>query len=62
MSRLFNADEELYENSIAKLNSFKTYEQATAYIQTDLLPQLNWSDDEPLVAEFFTLVMRRYLN
>jgi len=62
MSKLFNADEELYENSIAKLNSFKTYEQATTYIQTDLLPRLNWSDDEPLVAEFFTLVMRRYLN
>ena len=62
MSKLFNADEQLYENSIAKLNSFKTYEEATGYIQSDLLPKLNWSDDEPLVGEFFTLVMRRYLN
>jgi len=62
MSKLFNADEQLYENSIAKLNSFKTYEEATIYIQSTLLPILNWSDDEPLVAEFFMLLMRRYLN
>lgn len=62
MSKLFNADEQFYEEAIARLNVFKTYEQAMAYIQSELLPKLNWSDDEPLVAEFFTLVMRRYLN
>jgi hypothetical protein len=62
MSKLFNADEQFYEEAIARLNVFKTYEEAMGYIQSELLPKLNWSDDEPLVAEFFMLVMRRYLN
>jgi hypothetical protein len=62
MSKLFNADEQLYEDAIARLNSFNSYEEATGFIQSELLPSLNWSDDEPLVSEFFTLVMRRYLN
>ncbi|MEO5673462.1 MAG: hypothetical protein ABIQ74_02340 [Chitinophagales bacterium] len=62
MSKLFNADEQLYEDAIARLNSFSSYEEATGFIQSELLPSLNWSDDEPLVSEFFTLVMRRYLN
>jgi hypothetical protein len=62
MTKLFNADEQLYEKAISKLNTFKSYEEATVYIQSELLPTLNWNDDEPLVAEFFTLVMRRYLN
>ncbi len=62
MSKLFNADEQLYEEAIAKLNGFKSYEEASGYIQHELLPSLHWSDDEPLVGEFFTLIMRRYLN
>ncbi len=62
MSKLFNADEQLYEDAIAKLNTFRSYEEATGYIQDELLPSLHWSDEEPLVSEFFMLVMRRYLN
>jgi hypothetical protein len=62
MSKLFNADEQLYEEAIARLNTFKTYEEATGYIQSELLPAYHWNNEEPLVGEFFTLVMRRYLK
>jgi len=59
---LFSDREEEYENAIAKVNGFKSYEEAVNYIRSDVLPKFEWSDDEPLVNEFFTLVMRRYLK
>ncbi|MCY7411289.1 MAG: hypothetical protein LH473_13535 [Chitinophagales bacterium] len=62
MTKLFNGDEQQYESAISKLNNCNSYEEASGYIQSNLLSAFNWSDEEPLVSEFFMLVMRRYLN
>ncbi len=62
MTKLFNGDEQQYESAISKLNNCGSYEEASGYIQSNLLSAFNWSDEEPLVSEFFMLVMRRYLN
>ena len=59
---LFRGKEQQYEEAISKINGFKNYEEASHYIRENLLTVLDWKDDEPTVAEFFNLVMRRYLN
>jgi len=59
---LFNDREEEYENVVSKVNGFKSYEEAVNYLRSEVLQKFEWSDDEPLVGEFFTLVMRRYLK
>ena len=59
---LFRGKEQQYEEAISKLDSFKNYDEASQYIRENLLNVLDWKDDEPAVAEFFNLVMRRYLS
>jgi len=59
---LFNDRENEYEAAVEKVNNFKSYEEAVNFIRSEILPRFEWSDDESLVNEFFTLVMRRYLK
>jgi len=62
INTLFNGDEKRYEETITRVNEFKSYEEAAGYIQNNVLQSFEWKNDEPLVDEFFTLLMRRYLN
>jgi hypothetical protein len=59
---LFNDREQEYEEALARVNGFKSYEEAVNYLRGEVLPKYEWNDEEPLVNEFFTLVMRRYLK
>lgn len=59
---LFNDREQEYEDALTRVNNFKSYEEAVNYLRGDVLPKYEWNDEEPLVNEFFTLVMRRYLK
>lgn len=59
---LFNDREQEYEDAIARVNAFKSYEEAVNFLRGEILPKYEWSNEEPLVNEFFTLVMRRYLK
>lgn len=62
INSLFNGNEKKYDEAVAKVNSFPNYEEAIRYIQDHLLPSYDWNADDPIVAELFMLVMRRYLN
>ena len=59
---LFNDREQEYGDALTRVNNFKSYEEAVNYLRGDVLPKYEWNDEEPLVNEFFTLVMRRYLK
>ncbi len=62
ISSLFNGSEMEYDEAITRVNSFSNYEQAIQFIQQELMNKHEWKEDDPIVAEFFNLVMRRYLN
>ena len=59
---LFNDREQDYDTTLDKVNNAGSYEVAMNYIKSDVLPKFQWNDDETLVNEFLTLVMRRYLK
>jgi hypothetical protein len=59
---LFNDREQEYEAAVEKVNSFTSYEEAVNFLRAHILGQFDWNPEEPLVNEFFTLVMRRYLK
>lgn len=62
INSLFNGNEQQYDEAVTKVNSFVNYEEALTYIQEQVMSENEWREEEPLVSEFFTLVMRRYLN
>ncbi|MBA2408027.1 MAG: hypothetical protein H0V65_08575, partial [Chitinophagales bacterium] len=62
ISSLFTGREKDYDEAITRVNDFESYDQALQFIQEDLMNKYDWKEDEPMVAEFFNLVMRRYLN
>lgn len=59
---LFNGDDRQYEDTIAKVNGFNNYDEALTYLQHEIVPSYQWQSQDPWAAEFFNLVMRRYLN
>ncbi len=59
---LFAGREKDYDEAITKVNDFGSYDHALQFIQEELINKYAWKEDEPMVAEFFNLVMRRYLN
>ncbi|MGB3077119.1 MAG: hypothetical protein WBB36_17475 [Chitinophagales bacterium] len=62
ISSLFNGGEQQYDAAISKVNSFVNYQEALNYVQQHIANEYKWKEEEPLVSEFFTLLMRRYLN
>ncbi len=62
INRLFNGAEQQYDDAITQLDNFGSYHDALKYVQQQLTPAYQWKEEEPLVTEFFTLLMRRYLN
>lgn len=62
INALFKGREEQYDAAISRVNSQVSYEEALNYLQQEVMPEYQWKDEEPVVSEFFTLVMRRYLN
>lgn len=62
INRLFNGAEQQYDDAISQLDNFASYHDALKYVQQQLTPAYQWKEEEPLVSEFFMLLMRRYLN
>lgn len=54
---LFGGDEEKMNRAIAELNEIGSYEEALAYLHTEL----KWNEEEEAVADFVKLLEKRYL-
>jgi hypothetical protein len=61
INALFDGQAELYKNSIQTIQTAKSYDDATQYIEANISGQFNWNEQEKLAAEFFSLVRRRFL-
>ncbi len=62
INTLFKGQAENYDAVVAKVNNAVSYQEALNYIQQQVMTEYGWKEEDPAVAEFFTLVMRRYLN
>ncbi|MBP9882900.1 MAG: hypothetical protein KBF32_05835 [Chitinophagales bacterium] len=62
INTLFKGQSENYDAVVAKVNNAVSYQEALNYIQQQVMAEYGWKEEDPVVAEFFTLVMRRYLN
>lgn len=54
---LFNGDNELFENTIKKLNGYTSMEEAVNYLDSNF----NWKAEDVTVGTFLNVVKRRYL-
>lgn len=62
IQELFGGDNELFNNTISRLNSFDSYDKAKAYLANGIAKDKGWNADEKLkkAANFIKLVQRRY--
>lgn len=60
INELFQGDQQLYHQSIERINSLNVYDQAKNIIHQELMGQLNWKEDNPRFQEFDELIKRRF--
>lgn len=58
---LFDGNSEAYKICIQTIEASAGYEQATGYLENEIMSKFDWDDNELLAAEFFALVKRRFL-
>ncbi|MES2618660.1 MAG: hypothetical protein V4613_12330 [Bacteroidota bacterium] len=58
---LFDGNSEAYKTCIQTIETSAGYEQATGYLENDVMAKFTWDDNELLAAEFFALVKRRFM-
>ncbi len=63
VNELFGADNSLYRNVIRDLNNLKSFEEAKAYLSTNIAEKFNWTHKSKRnkAKIFIKLVKRRYL-
>lgn len=60
INELFHGDQQLYHQSIERINSMNVYDQAKNIIHEELMGQLNWKQDHKRFQEFDELIKRRF--
>ncbi|MBK7965796.1 MAG: hypothetical protein IPK10_11265 [Bacteroidetes bacterium] len=60
INELFHGDQQLYQQSIERINSMNVYDQAKIIIHEELMGQLNWKQDHQRFQEFDELIKRRF--
>jgi hypothetical protein len=60
INELFHGDQQLYHQSIERINSMNVYDQAKSIIHDELMSQLNWKQDNQRFQEFDELIKRRF--
>lgn len=61
IKQLFGGDEKEFKRVINFVNSSRNYSEAKMFLQTEVIPSRNWSDENPLVEDFMELVYRKFL-
>lgn len=60
INELFQGDQQLYHQSIERINSMNEYEVAKNIIHQELMTKLNWKKENPRFQEFEELIKRRF--
>ena len=58
---LFNGDAMKYDDALTFIDQCKSYQESMAYVQNKIMKEYKWKEDDDLVSEFLSLVLRRFL-
>jgi len=63
LKELFGNNKEKFDATLTKLNSFSNYEEATAYLSTEVVDENGWLEESKTkkVKTFLKLVARKYV-
>lgn len=59
---LFEGNGEAYKQCLATVQNSPSYDEAIAFLETQVAENNNWDENEKLAAEFFSLVRRRFMQ
>jgi hypothetical protein len=60
INSLFRGDNDMFDRSIRTLNNFGNYQEASFWMQRELVIKLGWNDDDELVQQFYKILQRRF--
>lgn len=59
---LFEGNGEAYKQCLSTVQNSTSYDEAIAFLETQVAENNNWDENEKLAAEFFSLVRRRFMQ
>ncbi len=59
---LFDGNADVYKSSLHTVQHASSYEQATEYLESNIIGPYDWNANEKLAAEFFGLIKRRFIK
>lgn len=59
---LFEGNGEAYKQCLTTVQNSPSYDEAIAFLETQVAENNNWDENEKLAAEFFSLVRRRFMQ
>jgi hypothetical protein len=62
INMLFDGNSGNYDSTVKRIDVCSNYEEASHYLQQNVLPVYQWNNNDELVNEFNTLVLRRFLK
>lgn len=60
-ANLFNSNSIDYENAIDRINTSNNYDEAMAFVQSNLMPKYNWNLEDENFVDLHTFIVRRFL-
>lgn len=57
---LFRGDQDMFDRSVRTLNNFGNYQEASFWMQRELVIKLGWNEEDELVQNFYKLLSRRF--
>lgn len=58
---LFDGDKRGFKKAIDFINKCKTYSEARSYVQVELVPAYEWTEDKKVYQDFMNLVKRKFV-
>ena len=60
INELFRGDQDMFERSMITINNARSLKEARYWIERELKIKLGWSEEHPLVQQFYELVSKRF--
>jgi hypothetical protein len=59
---LFDGNADVYKSTLNTVQNASSYEEATHFIESNIIGPYQWDNNETLAAEFFGLIKRRFIQ
>jgi hypothetical protein len=60
INSLFRGDDDMFDRSIRTLNNFGNYQEASFWMQRELVIKMGWNEEDELVKQFYNILARRF--